>query len=556
MKKIMLMVAVAVVAGAQAAASTEVTPPKAKKFIAIGWEFRNLKPADVLAHADRFASLPIDGVCIVVSAKDPETGRNYSQIGITDYPAWKWEAFADQVPVLRKLVAKPHLQDSFLGGYCAPIHRSAWTDDKAWAMIENNMGVVARLAHEAGMKGITIDHEDYRQQRQYFRDEGDPPYDECCRLARARGRQVFGRVWREHPSAILLSFWVLSETRPYFVTRDPAALMRQKGDLWPAFVAGILDAMPPTGRLIDGDEHGYRHEHSLNEFHVASANVRKWGALLLPEDVRGKYAARVEQGFGQYLDYYTHPYTPGKRAMWSVGPEGGSRLEHFRRNIQAASDLADEYVWLWGEKHPWIVWDGKARNSNKGVQYESTWEQELPGLCEMLSVVKGGEAAEAEHLARLIAQGAVTNAIAGMRMRMWQTGGKDKKGNPLPQGTFRVLDGGVHECEGLQYGTFYCYLRGLMPGDRYAVRLRARGKNVLASLVWGDAEGSFYRLPATEFVFGAPDADGWREAAAFLTVPPKADDFQFVFGATRQKPGEKAQFRDMAAYRIWPVGKP
>ena len=526
-----------------------------KKFIAIGWEFRNLKPADILAHADRFASLPIDGVCIVVSAKDPVTGRNFSQIGLTDYPAWKWEAFADQVPVLRAIVAKPHLQESFLASYRAPMHRAAWTDDAAWAAIENNMSIVARLAREAGIKGLTIDHEDYRQQRQYFRAEDDPPYDECCRLARARGRQVFARVWREHPAAILLSFWVLTETRPYFATRDPAALMRQNGDLWPSFVAGILDALPPTGRLIEGDEHGYRYEHSLNEFHVAYANARKWGARLLPEDIRAKHAARVEQGFGQYLDYYTHPYTPGRRAMWSAGPEGGSRLEHFRRNIQVATDLADEYVWLWGEGHPWIQWDVPARNSNKGVQYDATWEQALPGLCEMLSVVKGGDAAEADRLARLLAAGAVTNAIAGMRMLTWQPQ-KDRKGRAFPQGTHRVLDGGVYECEGMANGTFYCYLRSLEPGDRYAVRLRARGAGISSSLGWGDSEGICYRLPATEFVFGAPDADGWREAMAFLTVPQGTDHCQFVFGAKRQKPGEKAQFRDMAIYRIWPAPAP
>ena len=529
-----------------------VAQPKAKKFIAIGWEFRNLKPAEILAHADRFASLPIDGVCIVVSAKDPESGRNYSQIGLTDYPAWRWEAFADQVPVLREIVAKPHLGESFLAGYRAPCHRAAWTDDKAWDCIENNMAVVARLAHEAGVKGITIDHEDYRQQRQYFREEGDPPYDECCRLARARGRQVFGRVWREHPSAVLLSFWVLTETREYFATRDPAALMRQKGDLWPSFVAGILDALPPTGRLVEGDEHGYRYEHSFNEFHVAYANARKWGEQLLPEDVRGKHAARVEQGFGQYLDYYTHPYTPGKRARWSIGPEGGSRLEHFRRNLQDAADLADEYVWMWGESHPWIVWDEKSR-SNGGVQYGTTWEQELPGLCEMLAAVKGGDAAEAARLERLVSEGAVTNLVAGLHINTWQVGGKDRRGRPVPQGTFRKLPGGVFECEGMQHGTFYCYVRGVKPGEKYAARLRARGDGAIASLGWGDAEGMFYRMPSTEFVFGEADAEGWREAAAFVSVPSGANHFQFVFGARRQKADGKAQFKDVAAYRIWPA---
>ena len=114
-----------------------------KKYIAYGWEFRNLKPAEILAHADQFASLPIDGVGIVVSATNA-AGRRFTQIAATDYPAWEWEAFADQVPVLKALVAKPHLEESFLAGYRAPLHRAAWTDDAAWACIENTCRPRAR----------------------------------------------------------------------------------------------------------------------------------------------------------------------------------------------------------------------------------------------------------------------------------------------------------------------------------------------------------------------------------------------------------------------------
>ena len=120
-----------------------------RKYIAAGWEFRNLKPAEILAHADRFASLPIDGITMVVSAKNPKGGM-FTQIGLTDFPAWTWEAFADQVPILKEIVSKPNLTESFLAGYRAPMHRAAWTNDAAWACIANNMAVLARLAHENG----------------------------------------------------------------------------------------------------------------------------------------------------------------------------------------------------------------------------------------------------------------------------------------------------------------------------------------------------------------------------------------------------------------------
>ena len=520
-----------------------------KKYIAYGWEFRNLKPAEILAHADRFASLPIDGVGIVVSATNA-AGRRFTQIAATDYPAWEWEAFADQVPILKALVAKPHLEESFLAGYRAPLHRAAWTDDAAWACIENNMGVIARLAHEANVKGITIDHEDYRAQRQYFRAESDPPYDECCRLARARGRQVFGRVWREHPTAILLSFWVLTETRPYFATRNPAALMRQREDLWPSFVAGILDALPPTGRLIEGDEHGYRHEYFTRDYHAAYVNAHHWGAMLLPEDVRTKHAARIEQSFGQYIDYFLEPYAPGKRALWKTDPHIMPPVEHFRRNLQDATDLSSEYVWLWGQKHSWIRWNEKSRN-NPGVKYEKTWDEALPGLMEVLATVKGGEEAERGRLQRLLAAGLVTNALAGLHMNTWQPA-SDGRGHAVAQGALTAKAGGEYECTGAYNGCFYCYRRGIKPGERWCVRVRVKGKGIVASLSWGDDDGMCFRMPTAELVFGTPDADGWREGLAFLSVPEGVNHFKFAFGATRQKPGEKAQFRDVAAYRLWP----
>lgn len=520
---------------------------KEKKYIAFGWEFRNITPAHILANADKFANLPIDGVGIILSANSPKYGK-FSQISLTDDKPWVYEAFADQVPILREIVKKPGLKESFLAGYRAPIKRSAWTDDTAWAAIATNMAVVARIARESGIKGVSIDHEDYRQQRQYYRHDTDPSYEETCKLARMRGRQVFEAVFREHPSAVLLSFWVLTEDRSYFATRDPAALMRQKQDLWPSFIAGIVDALPPTGRLIEGDEHGYRHEYFNRDFHAAAINAKLVGAQLLPEDVRRKYAACVEQGFGQHLDVYTHPYTPGKRATWSVGPLGGSRLEHFRRNLVDATDLAHEYVWLWGQSYAWIDWD-EASRKNAAVKYETTWEGMLPGLCEMLSVVKGGDAAELRRLEQLKAKGVAANLIAKARVNQWQPA-KDTRGRVLAQGKLQLSDG-IAECEGLRVGSFYCYLKNIVPGERYAFTIRKRGGAGAVTVSWSDAEGTAYRMPSPHLIFGEPDADGWQEGVAVLTVPETIDGLKMAFGASWQKPGESVQFKDWAIYRLW-----
>jgi hypothetical protein len=410
------------------------------------------------------------------------------------------------------------------------------------------MSIVARVARESGIKGISIDHEDYRQQRQYYRKGTDPSYDACCLLARKRGRQVFEAVFREHPSAVLLSFWVLTEDRSYFATRNPAALMRQKGDLWPSFMAGIIEALPPTGRLIEGDEHGYRYEYFARDFHVGMVNAKKWGTMLLPKELQAKYVSRVEQSYGQYLDLYTHPFNPKKRAKWSVGPIGGSRLEHFRRNIQDATDLAYEYVWLWGEQYTWIDWEKDFRK-NASVDYHKNWEDVLPGLSEMLITVKGGDVAEAHRFERLKSTGMVTNLLKNVRVKMWQPA-KDTKGRPWPQGTLQI-NNGIAECKDLRQGCFYCDISGVKPGEKYAIGVQKRGLSANAGITWGDPEGASYRTPSPQTVFGEADAEGWCDGTMYLTVPEGIDHLRLTFGATWQEPGDVVQFRNWAMYRLW-----
>ena len=76
-------------------------------------------------------------------------------------------------------------------------------------------------------------------------------------LARERGRQIGRAMFGEFPEMRVLSFWFLSLNKSYANSDDPVAVMRAEGDLWPMFINGLLDVMPPAARLVDGDEHGY-----------------------------------------------------------------------------------------------------------------------------------------------------------------------------------------------------------------------------------------------------------------------------------------------------------
>ena len=134
-------------------------------------------------------------------------------------------------------------------------------------------------------------------------------------------------------------------------------------------------------------------------------------------------------------------------------------------------------------------------------------------------------------------------------MNQWQPA-KDTRGRVLAQGKLQLSDG-IAECEGLRVGSFYCYLRNIVPGERYAFTIRKRGGAGAVTVSWSDAEGTAYRMPSPHLIFGEPDADGWQEGVAVLTVPETIDGLKMAFGASWQKPGESVQFKDWAIYRLW-----
>ena len=73
----------------------------------------------------------------------------------------------------------------------------------------------------------------------------------------------------EYPDVTLLSFWMLSLHPRYFTDNDPVAAVADAGDLWPAFLNGMLEELPRGARMIDGDEHGYRYQAVRNDFYLA-----------------------------------------------------------------------------------------------------------------------------------------------------------------------------------------------------------------------------------------------------------------------------------------------
>lgn len=524
----------------------------ANKFIASGWEFNEAGVDTLLARADDMDQAPIDGCIVYLYAK----GRDGSVIctrtgGIFGDREWDYADIEPLVPKYRKLLAHKSFRHSFLDGYRAPKKRIAWGDDAAWAKISHNLRVVAKFAKACGFAGLRMDPEDYHRQRQYqLMDADGMSYERCADLARRRGRELFTGVFAEFPDAKVLSYFLLTMGATYVSEidgRDLRGLMLHAGaDLWPHFVDGMFDALPPTATLIEGNESAYSYRAEKMEYLLAANHIRiNLGGLLSPEN-RTKYKMQVQNSSGVYLDGYS-TITNEVRFGYYMEPINGSRTRHLAINLKQAVETADEYVWFWGERS---CWTSKKRK---------TWKDYLPGLYETLLAAKAPaelgrmlrlrmEAGELMNLVSNSACAATTEDKVPKPFWAWQEDAK----SGFRQGVFGADlafgngDRSSLVAEGVGSGCFVCNVGNLSPGEIVGVSFCSKGK-ALVSIGWRKGGKWDWTVPSVLVpVSGKADADGWIRTDWCVTIPAGTDGFGLRLGV-RQCAGEKTWFDDIMA---------
>jgi hypothetical protein len=136
-------------------------------------------------------------------------------------------------------------------------------DDAAWAQVAQNWKIVAKVAQEAGFKGIFFDNEEYAGKWMNFPEDFSPEeaaagLDALQAKASQRGREMMQAVAEEMPDGK-----VAIAHGPYLsVPSDPGAppaAELQAGDssfheLRGPFFTGFLEALGPNQQLIDGGE--------------------------------------------------------------------------------------------------------------------------------------------------------------------------------------------------------------------------------------------------------------------------------------------------------------
>ena len=513
-----------------------------RKFIFVGWDTGDLAPYEIVANAERLKATGCDGVGIYPRVQKPEgslkTRRAYPMGAETvDGASLAW-----MIPDLRKIAATPWLRETMFRVPGTAKKRLRWDDDAAWARYAANMGVIAATAKEGSLKGLILDSEDYFNERQYFLAPGEGDFETVAKLARRRGREVWEAVFRAFPEAVVLTYQFLSIDREYKVAVDPVCEMRIRGDLWPMYCNGILDALPPGAKIVDGDESGYRYEAAKGDFwRNASHQLTGVLPLVAPKN-RAKYRAQVSVSFGMYPDSYAY-HQPS--SSWYFGPVAGSRLLHFEENLAQAVRAADEYVWFWGEHRTFVNWEGLDVRHwwDEWWPNASSLDNALPGYSDMVRGIKDPVGYVKERLAA----GGFENLVSDASFWSWQAEEKN-----APRGTFtRGPAQGRADCRtmtGVRTGS--CNFNvAAKRGEWYGVKVSAFGALSNAAASWQKGGSWVKGVEGVKLVWDPPAADGWRTGWALVRVPDGVD--RIVLGLyARQAPGEQTHLVGITVVRL------
>lgn len=506
----------------------------AKKYIFSGWDLGDVTPQEVLLLADEFDKTACDGVAMPIGRVCPGwTGQRSREV--LDDPGMKFSEFEFLVPVFRKIVEHPSLRESMILVHLAPTNRIAWADDARWRTAAGNLATAARLAKAGGLRGLVVDVEDYRKKLQYRHDPAEGDYAATCRLARRRAKEMFAAAFAEFPEMVVLSFQLFTMD-PYYMRGDPVSEMIERRDLWPAFVNGILDAMPSTAKLVDGNENeGYHARAERRDFYKGVYDQMVAVLPLVAKENRVKYRSQVSVSFGLYLDSYICATNGG----WYMPPVRGKRITRLEDNLRQATECADEYVWFWGEKGFYVDWpaDLKERSGD-------TWRSS--GLGTWRGKYFSGGLAPMKPWC-LAMDGDFDLVARGVKDP--QRCVREQYSLQNAAGTYKNLapaQGGITNA----LGHLHVRVPGLAVDGWYGAKIKGRGGIVRGNAYFQHRGSWRWKLGSYRFTFGPPDAEGWREGIALVRIPDGATDAFCIFDGPQGEKTAKAEFRDFEFFKI------
>ena len=530
-----------------------------KKLIATGWD--KAEPESLAKNLAEMEKRPFDGVVVEVAGRIDDKRRCAMRQTFSN-EKWQREWFEPAVKTLRACKFT-RFTDNFITVGANPGNVD-WFDDAGWRNIIEHWRIAAWLVKQSGFKGLLFDPEPYTKPWAQFGYSTQPErdkhsFDDYCAKARERGREVMRAIVAEYPDITVFTYFMNSVVATAAGHRNPRQALAALGyGLYPAFIDGWLDAVPPTVTLVDGCESAYRYN-SVEEYLEAAVLIKGACQNLVSPENRAKYRAQVQVSYGIYLDAYWNP----KESPWYVDGKGGSRVDRLGANVRTALRTADEYVWVYGEKFRW--WP----TPNKSVRQE-TWDEALPGCEKALRFARDpieyartqiADLKNAGKLANLArngdfgsesATGAEGSAIVWKEGRppagwsAWQEDASkgaftwDRETGATGKGSARAAN--------VANG---CFIQkyNVQPGEQYAVcgvrRLQGKG-DASIRLRWQTGDSKWTAENQDVLLYADGPRDEWREMFGMAEVPEGAGLLVILLGIRGQTtPEDVAWFDDV-----------
>ncbi len=339
----------------------------AKRLIEMGWDEPN--PAFMRRHLAQLEASPFDGCVYHVGGPRPD-----GQLGVFGWQSWGTRVFTGQelADDLRNLRATPfkRFRSNFLRINVTP-GRLDWFDD--YSAVLSNLTLGASIARRGNSKGVLLDTETYEgplfdYSKQHDRDRHS--YDEYAAQARQRGREVMRALERGYPG--LTVFLTLGATHTAIQTRwEPVALDKGPYGLLAPFVDGMVLAASDSARIVDGLEASYPVRTPKEvEGYVAVQDSMVLAFVTDPV----KYRRVVSNSFGIWLDHdWRHRGWNPTTSTRNYRPAAA-----FQATVRRALELADDYVWIYGELPHW--WNASGRPSRLPAAYDRALRNARRGL--------------------------------------------------------------------------------------------------------------------------------------------------------------------------------
>ena len=538
-----------------------------KKLIATGWD--KVDSQRLLDNLELMEKRPFDGVVIAIVGRTGDDKPCHLRAAFHNQP-WHKEWFEYSVDRLKQCRFK-RFTDNFITVGANPGNVD-WFDDDGWKVVVDHWRVAASVGKRLGFKGILFDPEPYTPPHAQFRYEAQADHDkhtfnEYCVKARLRGREVMQAIVDEHPDITLFCYFMNSVNSTATGHADPRVALAALGyGLYPAFIDGWLDVVPPEVTLVDGCESAYRYN-SQQQYLEAAVRIKGACQELVAPENRAKYRAQVQVSFGVYLDAYWNP-KDSKYGAWYIDGLGGPRVERLRANLHTALRVADQYVWIYGEKFRW--WP-----TPNGRVNEESWPEALPGCEDALRFVRDPIDYARTKIAEQRAGGMLANVARNGDFASETTTTLEgtptvwKEGRPpagwsawqeaKSEGTFTwdrqtgaAAPGSARAC-GVSGGCFLQSYR-VQPGQRWAVRAMRKiiGRGQASIRVrWQTSEGGWTLEGLDQLIFCPSRTNDWSELFGVAEVPDGVGRLVILLGVKGQKsPDDVVWYDDIELYQL------